>query len=96
MTPERWQQVKHLYHAVLEADPSDRGALLESADPEVRREVESLLSSENSGSSPLNRDLWPDAGALLDDETETLTRLGESANLGQYQIRNLLGRGGIG
>ena len=96
MTPERWQQVKSLYHAVLEADPSDRGALLESADPEVRREVESLLSSEDSGASPLDRDLWPDAGALLGDETETQTQLGETANLGQYEIRTLLGRGGMG
>jgi serine/threonine protein kinase len=96
MTPERWQEVKSLYHAVLEADPSGRGALLESADPEVRREVESLLSSEDSGASPLDRDLWPDAGSLLDDRTETQTQLGESANLGQYEIRTLLGRGGMG
>ena len=55
MTPERWQEVKHFYHAVLEAEPSERGALLEPADPEVRREVESLLSPEGSGSSPLDR-----------------------------------------
>src|SRR5688500_15924062 len=92
MTPERWQVVKHLYHAVLEAEPSDRGALLESADPEVRREVESLLSSGNSGASPLEQGLWPDAG----NATETQPLLAESANLGQYQIQTLLGRGGMG
>jgi serine/threonine-protein kinase len=96
MTPERWQEVKHLYHAVLEAEPSDRGALLESADPEVRREVESLLSSEESHEGPLDRALWSEAGALLDDATQTLTQLGEGANLGQYQIQSLLGRGGMG
>lgn len=96
MTPERWQQVKHLYHAVLEAEPSDRGALLESADPEVRREVESLLSSGDSGTDPFDRDVLSDAGSLLDDATARISQLGENANLGQYQIRILLGRGGMG
>jgi len=94
MTPEHWQQVKSLYHAVLEAEPSDRGALLHSADPDVRREVESLLSSEDSGASHLNLDLLSDAGALLDDEAETQGQLG--VNLGQYQIHAMLGRGGMG
>jgi hypothetical protein len=56
MTPERWQQVSELYHAVLEAEPSRRAVLLESADPEVRREVEALLSSSDSETSPLERD----------------------------------------
>jgi serine/threonine protein kinase len=96
MTPERWQEVKHLYHAVLEAEPSNREALLESADPEVRREVESLLSSGDSETHPLDRDVMSDASSLLDDATATLSQLGENANLGQYQIRTLIGRGGMG
>src|SRR4030095_7159047 len=96
MTPDRWQQVSVLYHAVLEAEPSRRSALLQSADPDVRSEVEGLLSSSGSESSPLERDVLSHAGALLADETETQTELGEGASLGPYQIQSLLGRGGMG
>ena len=56
MTPEHWQRVSELYHAVLEAESVHRVSLLESANPEVRREVESLLSSTGSGTSPLDKD----------------------------------------
>src|SRR5262249_43677157 len=94
MTPEHWQQVSELYHAVLEAEPSRRSALLESADPEVRSEVESLLSQSDSGDSPLDRGVLSHTGALLGEELKT--SLSESVNLGQYQIRALLGRGGMG
>lgn len=96
MTPERWEEVKYLYHAVLEAEPSDRGALLESADPEVRREVESLLSPGDSSADPFDRDVLSDAGSLLEDAAATVGRLGENANLSHYEIRTLIGRGGMG
>ena len=96
MTPDHWQQVSELYHAVSEAEPSRRGALLESADPVVRNEVEGLLSSTGSESSPLERDVLSHAGALLADEAEIQTEPGESANLGQYELQRLLGRGGMG
>jgi eukaryotic-like serine/threonine-protein kinase len=58
--------------------------------------VESLLSTEDSDTNPLDRGLWPDAAVLLEDAAETQTALGEHAHLGQYQIRALLGRGGMG
>src|SRR5262249_41795338 len=94
MTPEHWQQVSELYHAVLEAEPSRRSALLESADPEVRSDVESLLSQSDSETSPLDRGVLSHAGTLLEEELRI--SLEEGANLGQYQIRALLGRGGMG
>ena len=31
-----------------------------------------------------------------DDQTETLTQVGENIDLGQYRIQTLLGRGGMG
>jgi eukaryotic-like serine/threonine-protein kinase len=96
MTPDRWQQVSELYHAVLEAEPSRRNALLESADPEVRGEVEGLLSSAGSESSPLERDVLSHAGALLAYETESPAQPGERVHLGQYELQTLLGRGGMG
>ena len=96
MTPERWQQVSELYHAVLEAKPFRRRTLLESADPEVRSEVESLLSASGSESSPLEGDVWSHAGALLSDETEIQEDADEGASVEPYQIQSVLGRGGMG
>jgi hypothetical protein len=46
MDSSRWQQIEELYHAALECEPGDRAALLARADPELRREVESLLAQE--------------------------------------------------
>ena len=51
--PSRWQQIEDLYHAALECAPSQRTALLERADPELRREVESLLAQ---GSATVHAD----------------------------------------
>jgi eukaryotic-like serine/threonine-protein kinase len=44
MTPEHFQQIEELFHAARERDAEERAALLAEADPEVRREVESLLA----------------------------------------------------
>ena len=46
---QRWAQVEDLFHRVVECDPSQRAALLDQvcdSDPELRREVEALLSFE--------------------------------------------------
>jgi hypothetical protein len=47
VNPERWRQIEELYHAA-QADP----AVVEKADPELRREVESLLAHQGP---PLDR-----------------------------------------
>ncbi len=59
MTPERWRQVEVLYHAVLDLPIASRPALLEQADPEVRREAESLLAQEGSA---LDHPAWSHVG----------------------------------
>src|SRR5947208_1543259 len=53
MTPERWQQIVELYAAAQQCTGSERAALLALAEPEVRREVESLLAhAGDPGSTP--------------------------------------------
>jgi eukaryotic-like serine/threonine-protein kinase len=50
MLPERWQEIEKLYHSALELSPEDRQRYLESAcadDEALRREVESLLASDD-------------------------------------------------
>ncbi|HZZ37611.1 MAG TPA: hypothetical protein VFE06_00680 [Acidobacteriaceae bacterium] len=46
MTPERWGQLEELYQAARALTPSERTALLERADPELRAEVVSMLAQE--------------------------------------------------
>ena len=49
MTPERFRQIEELYHAAREGTAEERAALLAQADPELRREVESLLAQPRGG-----------------------------------------------
>lgn len=84
MDPERWRQIEELYHAAQE----DRAAL-EQADPELRREVESLLA-QPSGAARLDQ---PAVDLLAES---TVTQFAVGAQLGPYRIETLLGAGGMG
>jgi serine/threonine protein kinase/Tol biopolymer transport system component len=92
MTPSRWQQVEELYHAALECEPGQRAAFLTRADPELRREVESLLAQE-SGVTPLDHPAWEGAASLL---TATVAALTPGTQLGPYKIQGPLAAGGMG
>ena len=57
MTPERWLQIEQVFHRAAECDPSERTRLLNeagSADPDLRREVESLLACQGVAGEQLN------------------------------------------
>lgn len=48
MTPERWEQIKGLFHEALEHDPADRATFLVHvccADASLREQVEALIAS---------------------------------------------------
>ena len=80
---DRWQQIEELYHAARE----DR-AVLDKADPELRREVESLLAQEKG------------AGFLESPALEVAAQQFAGRDLigrriGSYQILSLLGAGGM-
>jgi tRNA A-37 threonylcarbamoyl transferase component Bud32/tetratricopeptide (TPR) repeat protein len=92
MTPERFQQIEQLYHAARQKTAAERAALLAEADPELRREVESLLAQP--GAEFLDRPAIVDAPQLLVEST--LTGLAVGASLGPYRIENKLGAGGMG
>jgi len=70
MTPEHVRQIEELYHAARESSPEQRAALLAQADPELRREVESLLSQP--ASDTLDQPAIQAAVPLLEDSTVTL------------------------
>src|SRR5262245_40577926 len=87
MPPDRWQRIKELFEAALEAAPGERVDLITErcADADLRAEVERLLRAHDAASSFLERPaiqrrtLSP--GELLAD---------------RFRIVRLAGRGGMG
>jgi len=56
MTPERWEQVEQLYHAARARAAGERASYLDAAcagDAGLRREVDSLLAQQSSGTGGL-------------------------------------------
>src|ERR1700736_5729829 len=87
MNPERWQQIEELYHAARE-DP----AVLDKADPELRREVESLLAQEKGAGFLEAPALEVAAQQFAADRGQDLI----GRRIGSYEILSLLGAGGMG
>ncbi|HTS30511.1 MAG TPA: serine/threonine-protein kinase [Bryobacteraceae bacterium] len=85
MSPERWQQVKDLYHSVAERPPAEWESVLSGlreSDPELSREVESLLFQSDEewilGPNPFaNLDvLAKQRGGLVGDRYRLVRELG--------------------
>ena len=64
MTPERWGQLEELYRAAQALPPSQRSALLERADPELRATVALLLDQEEE-SAFIDHPAWKGRESLL-------------------------------
>ena len=91
MTPERWAQIEEVFHRAVECDVAQRTALLDEVcgtDPELRREVEALLSSEASA-----RDHLQDA---VDSEFRDFSFSLTGKVVSHYRILDALGGGGMG
>lgn len=96
MHPQRWQQIEEIYYSILESPADERDILLDRAcdrDPDLRREVESLLRSGD------------DVSDFLSPEKLRghIARVGNVAKppavgvvLGEYEILAVLGAGAMG
>src|SRR5579863_4899149 len=87
MTPERWQQIRDLLEKALELAPGERPAFLNracSSDPSLRQEVETLLASSDDVHS-----------SFLQSAPLRVT-LAAGTRLGDYEVKSLLGAGGMG
>jgi TolB-like protein/Tfp pilus assembly protein PilF len=91
MNAERWQEVKALFEAALDRPPSDRAAFLGAvADPETRREVESLLAAHREDNFLEEGDGLRAAAAIADETSHAGQRIGA------YRIIKAIGEGGMG
>jgi predicted ATPase/serine/threonine protein kinase len=96
MTPERYEKVGQLFHAALELPRENRAAFLSGAcagDPELRREVESLVAAHDQAGDFVAR---PPTDVVANwlvrrEEPEAI-----SGRIGAYEVVSLLGRGGMG
>ncbi len=92
MTPDRWQQIKDLFHQALEQPAEARTAYLNKAcngDPDLRREVEALLRAHHDEPSFLEQH----AVEALDLAEHPPA---EAERVGPYRLLHQLGRGGMG
>jgi len=96
MTPERFREAGHLYHAALEIEPEARAAFLDGAcgeDEELRREAESLLRAHGKvGNYFAAPALEIAAGLVAAQQHRSL--MGQS--LSHYRVLSLIGAGGMG
>src|SRR5262249_21944108 len=96
MTPERWEKIDRLFHAVLEIEPDNRKAYLDQAcagDDALRQEIESLISSHVTDNSLLERPAADVAAELLGIDAVAFNPGQQIAN---YQILRHIGSGGMG
>ena len=95
MDAPRSQQIEDLYHAALECKPGERAALLTRADPELRREVESLLAQDSTKTGTRDWPAWPGADGPS-SAAATVTVIAAGTRLGPYKIEGPLAAGGMG
>jgi serine/threonine-protein kinase len=82
MTPDRLRQIEELYHSVREGSAERREELLRQAEPEIRREVESLLARQEVDLPTL--------------DLHAMSGMQSGTRLGPYQVEGRLGEGGMG
>lgn len=96
MTPERWKQVDELLEATLERPVSERASFLDEAcagDEELRRELDSLLTSDELAESFIES---PPARVAADFFADKQFKLSTGERISHYEILEQIGVGGMG
>jgi eukaryotic-like serine/threonine-protein kinase len=96
MTPERWQKVKEIFHAALDKPAPERTAFIAQAcggDEDLRKEVESLLTSSAKDGSFIDSPAYEAAATLITNQPAELKK---GTTVGAYEIVSFISRGGMG
>src|SRR5262245_3310143 len=104
METNRWQQVSEIFEAAIRLDPNERKAFVAARcgeDLALRQEVASLIESHQNASADsfMNSPAAEKAAPLLADEFESDSnepRLQAGHRIGNYEVQQLLGIGGMG
>src|SRR5262245_2882566 len=97
MTPERWQQVKRLFHDACERAPEERAIFLDAAcdgDVELRLEIESLLAVHERAGDFMRQPALNVALAGGSGDAEAEIEAGSMIN--HYRVERRIGSGGMG
>lgn len=96
MTPERWQQIEHLFNSALKLPTSERQSFLDDAcgdDHSLRSEVESLLASDETAHK-LSEAIGPQVAAQMFADRQSTGLVGRT--IGRYRVISSIGAGGMG
>jgi serine/threonine protein kinase len=96
VTHDRWQQIEELFQLALEREAKERSVFLDEAcagDPDLRREVESLLEYDETASSFMETPAFEAASELLTDNgAESMV----GRRIGSHKVTREIGHGGMG
>jgi eukaryotic-like serine/threonine-protein kinase len=95
MSSERWSEIERVFVAALEKGPNSRATFLDESckdDPELRREVDSLLASHNEATGLLETPAFAFAGGLFG----SIADAEEGSRIGRYKLQRRIDEGGMG
>lgn len=102
MTPQQYERLTELFHAALAIAPDERAAFLEEIsdlDADLGRELESLLAAHEQRAAYTEKPLDDIAAGYLAQQSRnsaSVPSLAPNTRLDHYEIRSLLGKGGMG
>jgi predicted ATPase/serine/threonine protein kinase len=96
MKPERWEKIVNIFDEALQRAPDERERFLAEIcgdDEELRREVESLLFSNDEAGSFLKKPPVGEVASIIGGKN---IRLSKGRRISRYEIIEQIGEGGMG